>query len=68
MIPLEAIKCATQNNAVILGIDDQVGTIKKGMLADILVVDEDPSERIDTVDAVSMVLKEGSIVVDDMLA
>jgi imidazolonepropionase-like amidohydrolase len=68
MPPLEAIKCATQNNAIILGIDDKVGTIKEGMLADILIVDGDPSRKIDDLDAVAMVLKEGSIVVDNMLA
>jgi imidazolonepropionase-like amidohydrolase len=68
MPPLEAIKCATLNNAIILGIDDKVGTIKEGMLADILIVDGDPSAKIDDIDAVAMVLKEGSIVVDNMLS
>jgi imidazolonepropionase-like amidohydrolase len=68
MPALEAIKCATQNNAIILGIDDSVGTIEEGMLADILIVDGDPSEKIDYVDDVRMVLKEGSIVVDHMLS
>jgi len=68
MPPLEAIKCAIMNNAIILGIDDKVGTIKEGMLADILIVDGDPSAKIDDIDAVSMVLREGSIVVDNMLS
>jgi imidazolonepropionase-like amidohydrolase len=68
MSPLEAIKCATQNNAIILGIDDKVGTLKEGMLADLLIVDGDPSQRIDDLDAVSLVLKEGAIVVDNMLS
>ena len=68
MPPLEAIKCATMNNAIILGIDDKVGTIKEGMLADILIVDGDPSAKIDDIDAVSMVLREGAIVVDNMLS
>ena len=68
MPPLEAIKCATMNNAIILGIDDKVGTIKEGMLADILIVDGDPSAKIDDIDAVSMVLREGSIAVDNMLS
>ena len=68
MTPLEAIKCATQNNAIILGIDDKVGAIKEGMLADMLIVDGDPSKRIDSVDDVRLVIKEGSIVVDNMLS
>ena len=68
MPPLEAIKCATQNNATMMGIDDKVGTIKEGMLADILIVDGDPSKRIEDLGSVSMVLREGSIVVDNMLS
>jgi imidazolonepropionase-like amidohydrolase len=68
MRPLEAIKCATQNNAIILGIGDRVGAIKEGMLADLLIVAGDPSERIEDLDAVSMVVREGSIVVDNMLS
>jgi imidazolonepropionase-like amidohydrolase len=68
MSPLEAITCATQNNAIILGIDDKVGTLKEGMLADLLIVDGDPSRKIDDLDAVSLVLREGAIVVDNMLS
>jgi imidazolonepropionase-like amidohydrolase len=68
MPPLEAITCATQNNSIILGIDDRVGSIEEGMLADILIVDGDPSEKIDNLDEIRMVLKEGSIVVDNMLS
>jgi imidazolonepropionase-like amidohydrolase len=68
MTPLEAIRCVTLNNAVILGIEDKVGTIKEGMLADILVVDGDPSKKIDDTSKVRMVLREGAIVVDKMLA
>jgi imidazolonepropionase-like amidohydrolase len=51
-----------------MGIDDQVGTVKEGMLADLLIVDGDPSRRIDDVDNVSMVLREGQVVVDSMLS
>jgi imidazolonepropionase-like amidohydrolase len=67
MPPLEAIACATQNNAIILGIDHKVGTIKEGMLADILIVGGNPLEKIENLQDIRMVLKEGSIVVDSML-
>jgi imidazolonepropionase-like amidohydrolase len=67
MPPLEAIKCATQNNAIIFGIDHKVGTVKEGMLADILIVGGDPVEKIENLQDIRMVLKEGSIVVDHML-
>lgn len=68
MSPLEALGCATRNNATICGIDHKVGTIKEGLLADILVVDGDPAKRIDDTQNVRMVLKEGAIVLDKMLA
>jgi imidazolonepropionase-like amidohydrolase len=68
MPPLEAIRCATQNNATIFGIDHRVGTIKEGLLADILIVDGDPAEKIDDTQNICMVLREGSIVVDKMLS
>jgi imidazolonepropionase-like amidohydrolase len=68
MSPLEAIKCATQNNATIFGIDHKVGAIREGLLADILIVDGDPAKRIDDTQNICMVLKEGAIVLDKMLS
>jgi imidazolonepropionase-like amidohydrolase len=68
MPAVEAIKCATQNNAIILGVAEKVGIVKEGLLADFLIVGRDPSEGIDNVDDVRMVVKEGSIVVDNMLS
>jgi imidazolonepropionase-like amidohydrolase len=68
MPALEAIKCATQNNAIIFGLDHKVGTVKEGMLADLLIVGGDPLEKIDNTADVRMVLREGSIVVDHMLS
>ncbi len=40
--PLEAIVCATRNNARVLGLEDELGTLEAGKLADLLVVDGDP--------------------------
>jgi imidazolonepropionase-like amidohydrolase len=68
MSPLEAIKCATHNNAIVLGIDNLVGTVREGMSADLLIVAGDPSQRIDDLDNVSMVLRDGAIVVDNILS
>ena len=41
--PLEAIGCATRNGAFALRLDGRVGTVEVGRLADLLVVDGDPS-------------------------
>ncbi len=40
--PMDAIICATRNNAQALGIDDRIGTLIPGKQADLLVVDGDP--------------------------
>lgn len=39
--PLDVIKCATQTGAEILGRDHELGTLTKGKLGDILIVDGD---------------------------
>ncbi|MBI5281653.1 MAG: amidohydrolase family protein [Candidatus Solibacter usitatus] len=44
--PLEAIVAATSNSARLLGVDKQRGTIEPGKLADLLLVDGNPAERI----------------------
>jgi enamidase len=68
MPPLEAIKCATHNNAIILGIEDKVGMVKEGMLADLLVVNNDPSVSVENLAAIALVLRDGAIVVDRLMS
>ena len=40
--PMEAIVCATRNNAMVLGLQDEIGTLEAGKQADLIVVDGDP--------------------------
>ena len=44
--PLETIMCATKSGAEILGRGDEIGTLEKGKLADVLVVDGDVAADI----------------------
>jgi len=44
--PLEVIKLQTRENAVAMGLEGKLGTIEPGMIADILVLDADPSEDV----------------------
>jgi imidazolonepropionase-like amidohydrolase len=41
--PLEAITCATRNNALAMRMDDELGVVAVGKRADVLVVDGDPT-------------------------
>ncbi len=47
LTPLEVIKCATKTGAEIMGRSDEFGTLEKGKLADVLVIDGDPVKNID---------------------
>lgn len=65
MTPLEAIRCATANNARIIGMENQIGVIHAGAYADILILSKDPTVDIVNFDSVYMVLREGAIVRDN---
>lgn len=61
MPALEAIQSATLTAASLLGIEDQLGTLESGKLADVVAVPEDPSVDITTMQRVSFVMKDGEI-------
>jgi imidazolonepropionase-like amidohydrolase len=46
LTPLEVITCATKTGAEIMGRGDEFGTLEKGKLADVLIVDGDPLRDI----------------------
>ena len=47
MSPMQAILASTSAAASLIGIQDQVGTIEKGKLADLLLFEGNPLRRID---------------------
>ena len=57
--PVEAIKIATYNGAVYLGRQDQIGSIAVGKNADLVVTKGDPSTKIEDVENVEIVFKDG---------
>jgi imidazolonepropionase-like amidohydrolase len=61
MTPPDVLRSATSVNADVFGIADKVGRVRPGLLADLLVVDGDPSIDISTVRKVKWVMKEGLI-------
>jgi len=62
MTPMDAIKAATYTSSRNLGIENSVGTIEKGKLADLVILDDDPLLDISNLRRVSQVMKEGKIV------
>ena len=59
LTPLEAIKVGTMNGATYLGRQDKIGSIAMGKQADLVVIDGDPSTRIEDIRKVSLVFKQG---------
>jgi len=57
--PLEAIHIATYNGAQYLGEAEKVGTIASGKQADLVVVKGDPSQKIEDIENVETVFKDG---------
>jgi imidazolonepropionase-like amidohydrolase len=60
--PLEVLRSATVVNARILRLEDKLGSLEPGKLADLIVVDGDPLVDISTLRQVWMVVKEGRVV------
>ncbi len=57
--PLEAIHIATANGAQFLGELDRIGTIAPGKQADLVVIQGDPSNKIEDLENVETVFKDG---------
>lgn len=57
----EILRCATINNARILRLEDKLGSIEAGKYADLVVLPENPLERIEALRSPGMVFKEGRL-------
>src|SRR5712692_9505310 len=62
MSPAAALRSATSSCAALLGVDDRLGTISAGKLADIVAVPGNPLDDIHQTEQVFFVMKEGAIV------
>lgn len=59
LTPLEAISCATSHGAKALGMEEQLGVLQEGYLADMIAVRGNPSVNIDALTEVEKVWQEG---------
>ena len=56
-----SLQSATITNAKVLDMERELGQIAAGFIADIIAVDDDPTQNIDTMENVVFVMKEGVI-------
>ena len=59
--PMETIVCASKNGAIVLGMEDKLGTVEAGKLADIQVLPGNPLEKFDVLGKPEMVLVGGKV-------
>ena len=66
MSPMQAIVAATKTASEAIGIEDKVGTLEEGKLADIILVDGDPLQDISILSEeqkIKMVIKDGERII-----
>ena len=59
--PMEALQAATRNPAKFLGLLDRLGTIEKGKLADLVLLDANPLEQISNTQRIYAVVLNGRL-------
>jgi len=61
MKPVDVLRSATSINAKVMHMDDRIGSVKVGLLADLIAVEGDPTRDISAVRRVTMVMKGGVV-------
>ncbi len=64
--PARALVAATRSGAELLGLDDQLGTIEVGHLADLVAVEGDPTGDISATRDVRLVVRDGVVVRNEL--
>ena len=62
MTPAQAIRSATATAAELLEVNDSLGTVEAGKLADIVAVPGDPLSDVSLMEKVDFVMKGGALV------
>jgi len=61
MTPMESLRAATIAGARYLGLDGDIGSLEKGKLADLIVLDRNPLENIRDSESIAMVMMNGRL-------
>ncbi len=61
MTNMEALRCATYNSAYNLGLDEWVGSLQPGKMADLLIMDKNPLESIYNTESIHYTMVNGRL-------
>jgi imidazolonepropionase-like amidohydrolase len=65
--PLEALQTATLNPARYLGLQDRLGTVEEGKIADLVILDENPLDSISNTQKIYAVVLHGKLILPSEL-
>jgi len=68
LTPVQALQAGTVNSAELMGLSDQLGSITKGKLADLVAVKGDPLANVELLKHVQFVMKDGVVYKDEISA
>jgi len=61
MTNMQVLECATVNGAHYIGMEDDIGSIEAGKLADLVVLDKNPLDNIRNTESVSYTIANGRL-------
>ncbi len=67
MAPMDAILAATRNIAAAYHLLDDLGTLEKGKLADLVILEADPLKDVSNIRKISLIMKDGQVVDREVL-
>lgn len=65
--PAEVLRCATTNGAIAMNLDERVGRVAEGYAADLIILNSNPLENIESASDISHVLRSGRVYTADQL-